>query len=68
MVVKLNGKPVQVKEKEDKLGIDWVYLGISGLGTLLGLYVVDLAAVSFLGVHAFPFIKFVGVILKWLGL
>lgn len=66
MVVKLNGKPIRVREKEDDKGIDWLYIGMSCTGLLLLLWVVDLAALSFLGVHAFPLIKYVGVILQWL--
>lgn len=71
MVVKLNGEPLRVTEEEEKEPwyemIDWTYMTVVTAGTLLMLWVVDYAAVAFMGVHAFPFIKFVGVVLKWLG-
>lgn len=68
MTVKINGKPTLVREDSGKEKVNWVYLGVSGVGTILSLYVCDLAAVAFLGVHAFPFIKWVGVILGWFGI
>lgn len=67
MVVKINNKPVQVRSEEDKEGIDWVYLGVTVTGYSLLVYVLDYAAAIFVGIHPFPFIKFVGVILSWLG-
>lgn len=68
MVTKINGKPIRVEEKEDKDGIDWVYVGITVCGYSMIFYVLDFAASIFLGVHPFPFIHFVGGILSWLGL
>lgn len=67
MVTKINGKPIKVKEEEDKDGIDWLYLGVTVTGYSLLVYVLDYAAAIFVGIHPFPFIQFVGVILSWLG-
>lgn len=68
MLVKINNKPIRVEEDAEKKGISWVYLVVSSTGYLLVFYVLDLAAHVFLGVHPFPFIKFVGVMLSWFGL
>lgn len=68
MVVKINNKPIKVTEDDNEAWyqeVDWVYMGVSSIGYLLALYAVDLMASVFLGIHPFPFIKFVGVILSW---
>lgn len=70
MVIKINSKPIKVEEDGEKewyQEVDWLYLSISTTGYLLALYAMDLVAAVFLGVHPFPFIKFIGVILSWLG-
>lgn len=48
MVVKINGKPVQVKEEEEK-EIDWVYMAVTVLGYGLIIWIIRLAAMTFLG-------------------
>jgi hypothetical protein len=72
MVVKINHRPIRVEQDEDELvwykRINWVYMGVSVSGYLLCLYIMDLAGYLFLGIHPFPFIKFVGVILSWFGI
>jgi hypothetical protein len=67
MVVKINSKPIKVQEDEDDDKHSWVHFGVSMVGYLLAFYMMDLAAYLFLGVHPFPFIKFIGVILSWFG-
>jgi hypothetical protein len=68
MVVKINSRPVLVAEEEEKEPINWVYLTVSTCGYLLALWIMDFVAATFLHVHPFPFIKFVGVILSWFGI
>lgn len=68
MVVKINSKPIRVRKDDDIdwwKEVDWVYLSVATIGTLLGFYVIDLSAWNFLSVHPFPFTKFIGVILSW---
>lgn len=49
MVVKINGKPIQVKEEEEK-DIDWIYLAVTCVGYGLIIWIIRLAAITFLGV------------------
>jgi hypothetical protein len=49
MVVKINGKPVKVSEEKEE-GIDWVYLAVTCIGYGLIIWIIRLAAVTFLGV------------------
>lgn len=49
MTVKIGGKPVQVRPKEEKDGIDWVYLGITCIGYGAIIWIIRLAAHVFLG-------------------
>lgn len=70
MVVKINGKPIRVSEDDQNpwyREVNWMYILVSTLGYVIGLYVMDYVAWVFLGTHPFPFIKFIGVILSWLG-
>jgi hypothetical protein len=48
MVVKINSKPIVVKEEEVKK-IDWVYLSVTVIGYGLILWIMRLAAITFLG-------------------
>lgn len=48
MVVKINGKPIQVKEEEDE-GIDWIYLAVTCIGYGLIIWILKVAAMTFLG-------------------
>lgn len=65
MKVTINRKPLRVEEEKEGLGINWVYLSVSTIGYFLIFYVLDLAGAAFLGIHPFPFVKFIGVILSW---
>jgi hypothetical protein len=47
MFVKINGKPIKVKEDEKK--IDWVYLSVTVIGYGLIFWIIRLAAITFLG-------------------
>jgi hypothetical protein len=47
MVVKINGKPLKVKEDNEKR-VDWIYLATTVLGYGLILWIIRLAAVTFL--------------------
>lgn len=49
MVVKINGKPIQVKEEETK-DIDWVLLALTVIGYGLIFWIVRLAWITFVGV------------------
>jgi hypothetical protein len=47
MFVKINGKPIKVKEDEKK--IDWIYLSVTVIGYGLIFWIIRLAAITFLG-------------------
>jgi hypothetical protein len=47
MVVKINNKPIRVKEDEKR--IDWVYLSVTVIGYGFILWIIRLAAITFLG-------------------
>ena len=47
MVVKINSKPLQVKEDEEKK-VDWVYLSLATIGYGLIFWIMRLAALTFL--------------------
>jgi hypothetical protein len=47
MVVKINNKPIRVKEDEKR--IDWVYLTVTVIGYGLIFWIIKLAATTFLG-------------------
>jgi hypothetical protein len=47
MVVKINNKPIRVKEDEKR--IDWVYLSVTVIGYGLIFWIIRLAAITFLG-------------------
>jgi hypothetical protein len=68
MIVKINHKPIRVEEEDEGIGFSWTYLIVSTCGYLLALWMMDFVAFTFLHVHPFPFIKFVGVILSWFGI
>lgn len=67
MLIKLNNKPIKIEEKPAPANPDYVLISVSTLGTLIILYLMDCIAYSFLYIHPFPFIKFIGVILSWFG-
>lgn len=48
MVVKINGKPVLVKEEEEK-EFSWIYLAITCIGYGLIFWILKVAAMTFLG-------------------
>jgi hypothetical protein len=47
MVVKINNKPIRVKEDEKR--IDWVYLSVTVIGYGLIFWIIRLVAITFLG-------------------
>jgi hypothetical protein len=47
MTIKINGKPTQVREDKEK--IDWVYLAVTCVGYGLIIWIIRLAAHTFLG-------------------
>jgi hypothetical protein len=67
MLIKLNNKPIKVEEMSDREPPDYVLLSVSTLGTLTILYLMDCIAYSFLYIHPFPFIQFIGTILNVLS-
>lgn len=46
MVVKINGKPLKVEEKEKNF--DWIQLALTVIGYGLILWIIRLAAITFL--------------------
>jgi hypothetical protein len=56
MLIKINKKPIIVEEESDDEGIDYLYLGVSSLGYLLILSLMDYSSYLFIGKHIFPFI------------
>lgn len=67
MLVKMNGKPIRVSEKDDKNKVDWFYLSGYGVLCTLVLYFVDSLCLSFSSSHVFPFMKYVGEVIRWIG-
>jgi hypothetical protein len=49
MVVKINGKPVQVKEEEET-EFSWIYMMVTIVGYGLIIWILKVAAATFLGV------------------
>lgn len=66
MVIKINRRPIKVEESP-KRQVNWYWMGCYGFACLMIFYVLDYAAAIFVGIHPFPWIKFMGVFLKWLG-
>lgn len=48
MVIKINNKPIQVKE-DNEHKIDWLYLAVTCVGYGLIIWIIRLAAITFLG-------------------
>jgi hypothetical protein len=48
MVIKINGKPIQVKEEEES-EFSWVYLVVTCIGYGLIIWILRVAAMTFLG-------------------
>jgi hypothetical protein len=57
MLIKINKKPIHVIEESEDEGIDWIYLGVSSLGYLTVLSIMDYSCYLFIGKHIFPFIS-----------
>jgi hypothetical protein len=66
MVVKINSKPIQVMEEEEKERIDWLYLSVTIVGYGLIAWVVDYMCFSFFYVHPLPFISKMGGVVTWI--
>lgn len=47
MVIKINSKPIRVKEDEGK-DINWMYLAVTVIGYGLIFWIIRLAAITFL--------------------
>ncbi len=47
MIIKINGKPLKVKEDEGQ-SIDWMYLAVTVIGYGLIFWIIRLAAITFL--------------------
>jgi hypothetical protein len=66
MVVKLNHKPIVVRDEDsEEKDFSPVYFAVCCIGYLLIFWVLDYCCFIFLGVHPFPFIKLIGSILAW---
>lgn len=48
MLIKMNGKPIQVKEEEEK-EFSWVYFAVTVVGYGLIIWILRVAAMTFLG-------------------
>jgi hypothetical protein len=65
MVVNINKKPIKVVEDNgEHKEKGWVYVGVSCLGMVMGLALLDYIAFVFFYIHPFPFVAWLG---KWLG-
>jgi hypothetical protein len=71
MLVKLNNKPIDVVEDNEKdKEFSPVYLCVSGVGYVLVLFIMDMVCHTFFYIHPFPFLtwlfKLIGGVLAWL--
>lgn len=48
MVIKINNRPIQVKEEEEK-EFSWVYFAVTCVGYGLIIWILRVAAITFLG-------------------
>jgi hypothetical protein len=68
MLIKINSKPVEViEESTEEKSFDSVYLCVSTIGYLMIFYIMDLCSSTFLGIHCFPWITWIGKIISWWG-
>lgn len=76
MVVKINNKPIQVRQEEDS-EFSWTYLCVSTFGYGLVLYMMDFVARIFIGTSPMPWlhntvgfiihvINYIGAWVSWL--
>lgn len=63
MVIKINNRPVQVRE-DDRKPVDKIYLTVSGLGTFGLLWIIDEFARTFTGASPFPFTHIINWVLS----
>jgi hypothetical protein len=71
MVAKINGRPIQVVEKdEEEKDFSLVYFLVSGSGYLMCFWLLDYVCSIFFFYHPFPFIstvaRWIGAVLSWL--
>lgn len=66
MLVKINKKPIEVKEESEESTFDPVYLCVSVTGFALILWLVDYVCFTFFFYHPFPFMSSIGAVLSWL--
>jgi hypothetical protein len=58
MVIKLNQKPIVVREdNEDQKDFSPVYFAVSCIGYALILWIMDYSCFMFFGLHPFPFLN-----------
>jgi hypothetical protein len=71
MLVKLNNKPIDVVEDNEKeKGFSPVYFTVSCVGYGLVLFIMDMVCYTFFYIHPFPYLvwlfKLIGGVLAWL--
>lgn len=65
MVIKINNKPLLVKEKDSKNKITPVWIAGMTWTFASMVYAIDYTTHLYLHFHPFGFIKFMGVFYKW---
>jgi hypothetical protein len=65
MVIKINSKPIKVtEENEEEQPKGWLYVVVSGIGYILCFVLLDYVCYTFLSIHPFPFLSWLG---RWLS-
>ena len=60
MLIKINNKPIEVKEESEESTFSPVYLTVSLTGYFFILYLLDYISIIFLGHSTLPIIKSIG--------
>ena len=59
MLIKINNKPLVVKEEPEHDGNPIITITLAGISLFFGLYVLDYASTLFLGYSPFPIIRMI---------
>lgn len=66
MVVKINKKPIKVRDEEDKDGTDWVNIVLGIAFGFVSLGIINDMAYRFMYIRPYPFLNWIGDLLRWL--
>jgi len=66
MLVKINKKPIEVKEESEERTFDPVYFCVSMTGFAFIFWLVDYVVFTFFFIHPFPFMSSVAEVVRWI--